>query len=198
MQAGKPSVIGLTGHMGAGKDSAAALLAMVGYQRVAFADQVRHEAAEAIARGFVPTEALAYPQIAYDLQSVTTEEVWEKPTKNRMRRILQWWGTEYRRASDPDYWVKRAMQEADAIPMMAVSDVRFPNEVAAIRERGGVVWKINRSVTLNGIPGHASETLVDQIEPDVTISNHGTLLDLADAIMSQLSQCQVADATGTP
>ena len=53
-------------------------------------------------------------------------------------KLLQWWGTDYRRAQDPDYWVKRAF---DSIPadtdILLVPDTRFNNEAAAIKERGG-------------------------------------------------------------
>ena len=180
-------VIGLTGRMGAGKDASAALLSMLGYHRIAFADQVRHEVTDAIRRKQFPVEAvnsLIWPHLI----DATTDEVWEKPTSDRMRRILQWWGTEYRRKQDPDYWIKAAVQHVGALGCYVFTDVRFPNEVAAIRELHGHVWKIWRPVEPSGIPGHISERMVDEITPDLTIENTGTLLDLAKKLREALKR----------
>lgn len=171
--------------MGAGKDAVAALLSMVGYQRIAFADQVRVEVAETLGRGIVPP-SLRASCIADDLTVSTAAEVYAKPTTERMRRILQFWGTNYRREQDPDYWVRRATATMPTGPV-AFSDVRFPNEVEAIRKLGGVIWKIDRPVTLGGIPGHVSESAVDDIEPDAVIDNTGTMLQLAEAVRAKLS-----------
>src|SRR3569833_205626 len=101
-----------------------------------------------------------------------------------MRRILQWWGVEYRRAQDPDYWVKRAAERIHALTV--VSDVRFPSAVAMLRDRGAVIWKIDRDVVIDGIPGHSSESAVKEISPDLVIDNRGTLLELAAKLMAAL------------
>src|SRR6266705_2754477 len=130
-----PKIIGLAGQMGSGKDTAAAYLVDIyKYTRVAFADGVREEVTEDLRRCS---------------DGIPLEEVYAKPTTPRMRAILQRWGTEYRRAQDTDYWVKYASQKMKALQdqakgaaAFAVSDVRFPNEAAMIREQGGVVWLI--------------------------------------------------------
>lgn len=49
-----------------------------------------------------------------------------------LREVMQWWGTEVRRAQTPDYWV-RAMQRQMLwvpfdCPVVAIDDVRFDNE----------------------------------------------------------------------
>jgi hypothetical protein len=60
-------------------------------------------------------------------------------------KLLQWWGTEYRRRQDPDYWVNKL---TEAIPgkldMVLITDVRFPNEAECIKNRGGYNVKIQR------------------------------------------------------
>jgi hypothetical protein len=186
----KPKIIGLCGRMGSGKDAAAALLAMTGYKRIAFADPVRHEVAAAIGTVARPAEIGPkrwYHQFgigdpvarAWEWARKHPEAIWEKPTKHHIRVLLQWWGTEYRRMQFQDYWVQIAFRDLDRREKHVFSDVRFPNEAQAIRAAGGVIWRIERDTESNGIAGHASESVVEEIQPDVWIDNSGTLLDLA-------------------
>lgn len=199
MTSTSPRIIALTGHMGVGKDAAAALLSMVGYTRVAFADQVREEVALVITGAMeFPPRALAIPGLVADMAHATIAEVWAKPTSERMRRILQLWGSEVRRAENPEYWVNRAMGTVNSRDCFIFSDMRFPNEAAAIREAGGVIWKIERPVTLGGVPNHVSEAAIKDISADRVIENTGTLLDLAGKLNECLYPSALADATGQP
>jgi len=96
-----------------------------------------------------------------------------------VRRILQWWGTEYRRAQDPDYWTKawgRKISEYDVEQIhVLVDDVRFMNELNVIKEHGGLIVKIERP-GFDGANNHASETsLDDYADWDGKILNNGTL-----------------------
>ena len=179
-------IIGLTGHMGVGKDAAAALLSMVGYKRVSFADQVREEVAWAITSRDIPKRVTGIQNLLRDISEAGVDEVWAKPTSERMRRILQAWGTELRRTEDSDYWVKRAMGQINTKDTFVFTDVRFRNEVESIRSAGGVIWKIDRPVILGGIPNHISEATIKSITPDRVISNTGTLLDLAEILRNAL------------
>lgn len=62
------------------------------------------------------------------------------------RSILEWLGDEGFRTVDPDTWVKYAMATVRAFPdvQWAFPDVRYENEMKAIRARGGVVWEVTR------------------------------------------------------
>jgi len=96
-----------------------------------------------------------------------------------VRRILQWWGTEYRRAQDPDYWTKAwglKVEQFDLIRMhVLVDDVRFMNELLVIREHGGLIVKIERP-GFDGANNHSSETSLDAYQDwDQVIVNNGTL-----------------------
>lgn len=96
-----------------------------------------------------------------------------------VRRILQWWGTEYRRAEDPDYWTKawgRKVSQYDVNNMyVLVDDVRFINELNAIKEHGGLIVKIERP-GFDGANNHSSETSLDDYAAwDGKIINDGTL-----------------------
>jgi hypothetical protein len=60
---------------------------------------------------------------------------------------------------------------------VCISDVRFPNEVAAIKRAGGVIWKIERPLAgLEGAAGaHSSEAGIDIGCVDHVLSNSGSL-----------------------
>lgn len=176
-------LIGLCGFAGSGKDATAALLRMSGYRRVAFADSVREEVQDLLSGTDVPLEK--FPKELWDLlKKVTIEEVWGKPTSPRMRRVLQLWGTEFRRAQDPEYWTKKGMSKVDKLRRdvpVVVTDVRFPNEVQKIRSRGGELWKIYRPGKFSD--GHSSEESIREIEEDRVLVNSGTLLELAELVL---------------
>lgn len=91
------------------------------------------------------------------------------------RQLLQLWGTEYRRAEDPDYWVSRAKEKISRAPgRVFVDDIRFESEARMVQELGGVLVRIER-------PGielldHASEVALDDFrEWDYIIGNCGSL-----------------------
>jgi hypothetical protein len=74
-------------------------------------------------------------------------------------------------------------------PNWIITDVRFPNELEAIKDREGITIRINRNMLGNltskgkfnyKIPNdnHESETALDNTEFDYTIDNNGTIDDL--------------------
>jgi len=81
-----------------------------------------------------------------------------------VRLILQWWGTEYRRAQDPDYWTKaweRKVLDFDLEKVtILVDDVRFMNELHTIKGLGGQIVKIERP-GFAAAGNHASEVSLD-------------------------------------
>ncbi len=60
-----------------------------------------------------------------------------------------------------------------------VTDVRFENEAEAIKERGGILLRINRNVDTGT---HPSETSLDDYKFDYTISNKGSMEDLVTSV----------------
>ncbi len=120
-------------------------------------------------------------------------EIQDRPgqTAVTVRRILQWWGTEYRRAQDPDYWTKawgRKVEQFELAHMhVLVDDVRFMNELNVIREHGGLIVKIERP-GFDGANNHASETSLDEYQAwDRVIVNDGTLTEF----MAEIEQLAV-------
>lgn len=99
----------------------------------------------------------------------------------KQRTLLQWWGTEFRRSIEPDYWVMKLSErlEKDKPEIAFITDVRFPNEVKFVREYGDVI-----KVVRQGIPSvntHASELALDYMSDadwNAVIYNDGTLDEL--------------------
>jgi len=116
----------------------------------------------------------------------------KKMTTVTVRRILQWWGTEYRRAQDADYWTKAwikkvAQCDTDRIHIL-VDDIRFMNELEALKSQGGRIIKIIRP-GFNGAGDHASETSLDDFRGwDHTVQNDAGLQDFLDRITTLTEQ----------
>jgi hypothetical protein len=113
-------------------------------------------------------------------------DIFEKPIAPR--KILQTLGTDFGRAQEPDVWSRYALDVCAAIldgkmgysrtegisdsdknaNFTIVSDVRFRNEIMAIRCLTGLVLKIDRRIDHTatesaGVVGHVSETELDSI-----------------------------------
>lgn len=94
-------------------------------------------------------------------------------------KLLQWWGTEYRRAQDTDYWVKKMFASIPSgLDIAMITDVRFPNEFYAIKKRNGYTIRVTRG-NYDGRPyvsedrpaDHPSETALDSFNWDFEIDS---------------------------
>jgi hypothetical protein len=185
---GKPvgPVLGFTGRARAGKDTAARWwVERHGFVRLGFADGLVAEV-----RRMLPRTLLALAHQAFDTGQLggqwTTDSnmvsvlLALKPAP--LRALLQEWGTDLRRASDPDYWIDtwRAAWAERGFPAVVVPDVRFLNEAAALQAHGGHVLRVERAgIDLPaGLATHASETEMAGVRVAGTLVNAGTLADL--------------------
>lgn len=142
-------LIGLTGPIGVGKSHVAKILAdkLPARQR-SFGYFVRYELYRVLKNGQLPPN---FPDLTFD-----PEDLWKKPLTPDARKALQWWGTDHRRAANPDYWVN-SLKRSLGPESYVIDDVRFENEAQAVLDLGGVVWQVYRpGVTSNDT--HASET----------------------------------------
>lgn len=78
-------------------------------------------------------------------------------------------------------------------PKWIITDVRFPNEADAIRERGGIIIRVNRKHGYNTPDGkwkempinyHESETALDNYDFDYVIENDTTIAELKEKVKS--------------
>ena len=120
------------------------------------------------------------------------------------RKLLQLLGTECgRQIIHPNIWVNalfanyqievKSIKEV-GLPKWIITDVRFPNEAQAIKDRGGIVIRVNRPCKtcnkcgthkMNCRPRkeHPSETALDDYkEFDIVIDNDGSINDLVEKV----------------
>lgn len=98
---------------------------------------------------------------------------WVRFEEGKPRSLLQWWGTEYRRAKDPDYWVTRLEKTLSAHqPDVAlITDVRYPNEAEAVKRWGGTLVRVIRDGEPDyAVSAHESESALDGYEWDYTLT----------------------------
>jgi cytidylate kinase len=114
--------------------------------------------------------------------------------KARDRELLQFLGTEYFRALDPEYWIKqwdkavaeRLERTESGDCRIVVDDCRFPNEVAAVRRLGGHEFYLETSLgdralrlqerdgaAVDGIENHPSERVMPLEGAKVIKNNYG-------------------------
>ena len=62
-----------------------------------------------------------------------------------MRRALQHLGTDIRRKTDSEYWVKEFHRTVPKSDFVLVTDVRFPNEADSVVESGGLMIRLDVS-----------------------------------------------------
>jgi len=183
-------LIALCGAAGAGKDTAADMLPA---RKLAFADTLYAEVAAAwgVEQHVLrcrETKELSTELLAVDLCGdrgfrEDFAKHWQA-LPHSPRQILQWWG-DYRRAQDPDYFVGIAEQHAlNGFGPCVITDVRFPNEVAMVRQLGGQIWQIKRPGYEAGGTGHASDTDGSEFEPDEILWNQNTLEDLRATVLA--------------
>lgn len=190
------NLIGLVGNAGVGKDACAALLKMVGYTRFAFADAVRREVEESFENN-ASIPHMPDHIFAHWLECAGEEDgiLWKKPMTPSARQLLQWVGSEYRRAQDENYWIKKLetaileyssfiFESTVTFKNIVISDIRFKNEALWLRKFGGQVWRVNRPGCKPD--GHVSETELLGIEADFVIENDGDLQHLATQVLRGL------------
>ena len=195
-------IIGICGFIGSGKDTAANyLVGWHGFRRDSFAGALK----DAVATVFGWDREL--------LEGLTPEaRVWREQVdpwwakrldmpKLTPRWVLQYWGTEVcRKGFNDDIWIASLENKlSKSQDNIVISDVRFPNEVAAIKRAGGMVVRVVRGdepvwfdtarlacqgnkTALDAMENvhcvHASEWAWTNTEFDVVVDNNGTINDL--------------------
>lgn len=83
------------------------------------------------------------------------------------------------------------IKSGEDYPNWIVTDVRFPNEVKAIEDRGGIVVRIIRKDNPNNIDSHYSEISLDLHKFEYVIDNSGTIEELIDQVAKLLCKLKI-------
>tara|TARA_R110001606_G_scaffold19453_1_gene71318 strand:- start:2634 stop:3476 length:843 start_codon:yes stop_codon:yes gene_type:complete len=74
------------------------------------------------------------------------------------------------------------MFENSSYPDWIITDVRFPNEAQAIKDKGGIVIRVERPQLIERDFEHPSETALDDYKFDEVIENNGSIEELIEKV----------------
>ena len=170
-------LIGLTGYGRSGKDSVAGILTdEFGYAQRAFADPLKR-----VLRRADPTvEAWV---------TCDCPQAWEAARKDDtigriLRRKMQDFGAVMREEMGEHIWIDSLARSMPHSKNIVISDVRTEAEENFVRERGGVIWWVDRE----GV-GPANDDATEHFVPsgiEEVISNDGTIEDLRETVCELL------------
>ena len=140
---------------------------------------------------------------------------WDVPSKYRdrtppkpmtVRDFLQKLGTDAMRMGLHDnVWVNALMADykgtdlgdwkgekvySENLPNWIITDVRFPNEAQAIKDKGGIIIRVDRP-GVSPINDHPSEIGLDGWKFDYTIANVSDIFDLKESVKNILKHAKI-------
>ena len=183
-------VVAITGHYGAGKDLIADwLVEQRGFKRVRWADELKEEVLRTLPRTLEAIAQAVFPgryHVAREkgtIPALLREMVFDLK-QPIVRALLQEWGTQLRRAEDPEYWLKRWFTSVYGYKRVVAPDTRFVNEVAFARQVGAPAYilRVNRPGCEGD--GHISEREMQENQHliDTHFQNDSTI----DALLRQV------------
>jgi len=190
-------IIGVNGFIGSGKDTVSDYLQQkYGFEHVSFADTLK----QAVSAVF------GWPMDMLEGKTKESRE-WREQIDSwwsqrlgmpelSPRWVLQQWGTNLcRRNFHPDIWVASLEKHlTNTDHNIVISDCRFVNEIAAIRNQGGKLIRVNRgplpewydtatkeiNYRQQAIDGIQVDELMQVKFPDIHISEWGWILEKFD------------------
>ena len=178
--------IGLVGPKHSGKTTAGEFLVeRMGYKKIALADPLKDHAV-AMINTF--NTRVGLPEIDRQFMADHKDEVFVP--------FLQWLGTDYGRVflKTPDRWINAFLDQSySSVDPVVCDDIRFPNEADALSDNGFLIVRLIRdpsdrleSLLRAGVNpdvhGHASETELSNIKPDLIVRVDGGI-DVLNASM---------------
>ena len=208
-------IVGVCGLIGSGKDTIADYLVNFHeYRRESFASTLKDAVSSVFSwdRTMLEGRTKEAREWREQVDSWWAERL-DMPTLTP-RWVLQYWGTEVcRRGFHDDIWIASLENKLrNSRDSVVISDCRFPNEIASIKNAGGkIVWvkrgelpgwyntalEANRgnNVAINDLKMqkiHASETSWIGTDFDFVIENNGSIDDLYQQIESLIISNEIA------
>lgn len=205
-------IVGITGFIGSGKDTAANyLITFKGFRKMSYAEPLK----DAVAAIFGWDRDLLEGATKYSREWREQVDPWWSKRLGIQhltpRWVLQHWGTEVgRRAFHDEIWIASVENKLRSIKdHIVISDCRFPNEVEAIKKAGGITLRVERGekpiwydaaviynkginhpeyksarAMLDSMNVHASEYSSVGLNYDYIVDNNGSIDDLHNRIES--------------
>lgn len=151
-------------------------------------DALRHEHMKLSPRIMLQSLGTEYGRVALH------KEVWLDVALRNARELLNAEGTPeinlYAKKYSHVYGVLYAQHPGNDVQGVVIPDVRFPNELAAIKKAGGRIVRVYRPETdekgqTTGIVGHASETSLSDVQDsefDFILQNDGSLEEFLESV----------------
>ena len=202
-------ILGISGRIGSGKDTVGNIIQMLALTN------------DPTVNWEIKKYAGKLKEIACMLTGCTLEQLEDQDFKKLQigpdwgmtyRELLQKLGTEaMRNGLHENVWVNALFADYNATgynytgcknkviqgeweyPNWIITDMRFPNEFDAVKVRGGITIRVNRTNRWNKPQDieHASETALDNHNFDYVIDNNGSISDLITKVREILTQNQI-------
>jgi hypothetical protein len=171
-----------------GKSTVASILTTMGYEAMGFAQPLKAMTESLLRHLGYHDETVRARMLYGDLKEVEITGL-GKSTRDLMRTL----GTEWGRGLVHDsLWTDIAMARVNRCPKpVVIDDMRFANEMAAIRAAGGVCIRITRPGIERGT-SHASEGALDGEVFDAEIVNDGSLATLQAKVRRALEAAKAS------
>ena len=164
-------IIAICGHKFSGKSTVARLLHnATGYEVVSFADKLKD--ITCVLSGCTREDLENYEFKENELVPDYLRPYCLNAEKPTFRAFLQHFGSEVMRGVNDNIWIDCTLSKCGENAI--ISDVRFPNEAKAIRDRGGLIVKVVRDGVVSK-DTHSSEKNVENIAGNIIVFNDGSL-----------------------
>jgi hypothetical protein len=177
----RPKLVGLIGAAGAGKSTVANILENdYEFSKIRFANGIK-----SMLRALLYEAGVDHGRIHEMIDGSLKETACDELAGKSPRYCLQTLGTEWGRDFlSQNFWVDLTMHSVDNLlaisKSVVIDDVRFPNEVQAVKDSGGRIFRVMRDQDAIPEAGHKSEGQI--LEFDACILNTGSVSDLEDQI----------------
>lgn len=186
-------LIGISAKKQHGKDSVASIIQELTnnkFKNVKFADKLKDFVCELIncTRENLEDEDFKNKHLGSEWIFLDNDGITQAMTP---RLLMQKIGTDALRNNvHKNIWVNATFSRYCEKCNWLITDLRFPNELSAIKAKGGITIRVNRSSILNN-DSHESETSLDYSEFDYIIENNSDLESLKEKVKNILEDLEI-------